>query len=292
MNLKLFFEVIMRFLKALFGGGSSKETKSDPSVSKAKNTKPVRKLASLSEAIPPKARVISDLKSFPFNIAGESNYQDALEEIASGYRRDSQAVLVTALVMLDPENRYDPNAVRVEIEGQTVGYIPKIKAKLIGEMMQAQGVRAATVEAQVRGGWRTNQHDQGHFGVRLKMPQSGWIDFGTGAKKPKSIPSVPRSKNSANTPAANGPLATEKIALWGFTKDGVEAQDIARAGGKIMAGVVKSTTIVVRNNGPITLGMQASATWKKLEELQANGHNIELITWSEIQSRIATTQTP
>ncbi|MBM3603554.1 MAG: hypothetical protein FJX25_02090 [Alphaproteobacteria bacterium] len=48
-------------------------------------------------------RVITDLKSFPFDVVGESNYQDALKEIAGGYRRDSQAFEMPAVIALDPQ---------------------------------------------------------------------------------------------------------------------------------------------------------------------------------------------
>jgi hypothetical protein len=264
----------MKFLKRLFGGRSVGEKSAKPRSSKAS---------------PLQAHVVTDLKSFRFNVVGESHYQDALEKIAGGYRRDSQAFIASAIMALDPDNSFDPNAVRVEIDGQTIGYLPSAEAKRIGGMMQDQSVSAATVEAQVRGGWRTNQHDQGHFGVRLKMPQSGWIDFGVGAQKPETMPAFPRNKNPAIIPAIDGLLSKEKIALWGFPKDGDEAKSIAHAGGQVMASVGKSTTIVVMNNGPITPGMKNSSTWRKLENLRETGQNIELVTWSEIQSRIAPT---
>ncbi|MEY8096534.1 HIRAN domain-containing protein [Falsihalocynthiibacter sp. S25ZX9] len=278
----------MKFLKALFGGRSSGNKSSKATLPKVNDLKPSIKKAS-SKARPLKAHVVTDLKSFPFNVVGEINYQDALEEIASGYRRDSQAFPTNAIMVLDPENRFDPNAVRVEIDRQTIGYLPREEAKRIGGMMRDQGVTAVTVEAQIRGGWRTNQHDQGHFGVRLKIPQSGWIDFGVGSQKPESMPAVPRTKNPAIIPAIDGPLSKEKIKLWGFPKDGEEAKTIAQAGGQVMASVGKSTTIVVMDNGPITPGMKNSSTWKKMENLRETGQNIELVTWSEIQSRIAIT---
>lgn len=132
-------------------------------------------------------RVINNLKSFPFDVVGESNYQKALEKIAGGFRRDTQAVDVTAKIVLDPTNSYDENAVRVEIDKQTVGFLPADEALRIGGMMREQGVHAAVVEAQLRGGWRTNQHDKGHFGVKLKMTKSGWVDFGVGASKPPKV---------------------------------------------------------------------------------------------------------
>jgi hypothetical protein len=276
----------MKFLKALFGARSVDDNSTKPRSAKGVTSK-VNKIS--SKASPPQARVVTELKSFRFNVVGESHYQDVLEGIAGGYRRDSQAFAVSAVMALDPENRFDLNAVRVEIDGQTIGYLPKAEAKRIGSMMQDQNVSAATVEAQVRGGWRTNQHDEGHFGVRLKLPQSGWIDFGVGAQKPEAMPVVARSKNPALIPVLDGPLSKEKITLWGFPKDGDEAMIIAQAGGQVMASVGKSTTIVIIDKRPITPGMKNSSTWKNMENLRKTGQNIELVTWSEIQSRIART---
>jgi hypothetical protein len=151
--------------------------------------------------------------------------------------------------------------------------------------MREQGVEAATVEARVRGGWRTNQYDQGHFGVFLKIPRSGWIDFGVGAEKPKGT-SPSRRRNPTPKPAADGPLVGEWIVLWGFTRDGEVAREIAAAGGKIMAGLGKSTTMIVRHDEPVTPGARASSSWRKLDELRAEGRVIKMITWPELKARI------
>jgi len=156
-------------------------------------------------------------------------------------------------------------------------------------MMREHGVESAAVEAQVRGGWRTNQHDLGNFGVRLKMPRSGWIDFGVGAPHPKPGATATRAapkKSAIPEPAPNGPLSGRWIALWGIPKDGEVAQHIATAGGKIMASLGKSTNMVVTEEGEITPGMRGSATWRKLEELRGQGHAIEMITWPELKVRI------
>ncbi len=47
------------------------------------------------------------------NVAGESHYQDALRAIAGDgeVRHDAEAHLIP-----EPENEYDPNAIRVEID--------------------------------------------------------------------------------------------------------------------------------------------------------------------------------
>jgi len=60
---------------------------------------------------------------FNLEIVGESHYQDALERVCGGRTGQSQDLIVSAVLVLDDNNRYDPNAVRVEIRGLTVGYL-------------------------------------------------------------------------------------------------------------------------------------------------------------------------
>ena len=58
------------------------------------------------------------------DVVGESNYVDNIRKIARGKTESfSNATLV-----LEPSNRYDKNAVRVDISGLTVGYISKDEA--------------------------------------------------------------------------------------------------------------------------------------------------------------------
>lgn len=147
----------MRFLKALFGKNFSQ---GDGSLVRTPGSNDMAATRTQSAATTPKsklrARVVVDLKSLPFEVVGESHYQDALEQISGGYARDSQAIVTTATIALDPGNKFDPNAVRVEIDGETVGFLAAAEARRVGRLMKDQGVATATVDSQVRGGWRTN----------------------------------------------------------------------------------------------------------------------------------------
>jgi hypothetical protein len=280
----------MRFLKSLFGAKTPQndavhaKTIAAPK-STPKNPPPVDLTASRN----PGPHVASAVNGFPFQVVGESNYQPALESIAGGYRRESQGLEVLASIVLDPKNKFDPNAVRVEIEGQTVGFLPAAEAKRVGGLMNDQGVSSALVVAEIRGGWRTNQHDQGFFGVCLKMPKSGWIDFGVGAEQPAPPPKPPRTAAKSTTPKPNatGPLSGTSIVLWGFPRDGDVAQELAAAGAKIMSGPGKTTSMVVMEDGPLTPGMRRSSTYVRIEELRAEGKTIDFITLTDIRARIA-----
>ena len=56
-------------------------------------------------------------KIYPVGIVGEVNYQDAIERTHEGE---------PARILKEPNNPYDPKALRVEnTDGDTIGYIPK-----------------------------------------------------------------------------------------------------------------------------------------------------------------------
>lgn len=136
--------------------------------------------AHTEERLQPRSRmkkVVRTTKSFGMEVVGESNYQDALIAICgkhtrAGYDGEHQATLA-----LEPSNAFDPNAVMVMIDGRRVGYLIREQAKRVGAFMRAAGLDQATCDARVQGGWRTNQHDEGHYGVKLAVPARGEIAF-------------------------------------------------------------------------------------------------------------------
>jgi len=97
------------------------------------------------------------------NVAGESHYQDALRAIAGEgeVRHDTEAHLIP-----EPENEYDPNAVRVEIDGSKVGYLPRDLAPAWGPRLAELGSRKRVggCEATVVG------PADGTLGVFLRLP--------------------------------------------------------------------------------------------------------------------------
>jgi len=58
-------------------------------------------------------------------VVGESHYQDALWKIVGGPRPDRVRYETHAVLMPEPDNRYDPNAVKVLIAGNLVGYLSR-----------------------------------------------------------------------------------------------------------------------------------------------------------------------
>lgn len=60
-------------------------------------------------------------------VAGESHYFDALRKLSG--RENTGERDVIAVLGREPNNRHDPNAVRVTIDGRVVGYLPREDAK-------------------------------------------------------------------------------------------------------------------------------------------------------------------
>jgi hypothetical protein len=115
---------------------------------------------------------------------GESHYQDSLIAICGAYSRDGTEATYEGLIEREPANPHDPNAIMVKILGRKVGYLPREQAERVSEQMRGSGLSSATCSARVRGGWRTNQYDEGSYGVQLAIPNHGRIDFGLGAEPP------------------------------------------------------------------------------------------------------------
>lgn len=98
-------------------------------------------------------------------MAGESHYQDALHAIAGTCEGEVRFETTAALVP-EPGNPHDPNAVRVEVDGRLVGYLPRAAAVAYGPVVRAPAERGRTAvcDAMVAG-------RGGMLGVFLKLPE-------------------------------------------------------------------------------------------------------------------------
>lgn len=79
-------------------------------------------------------------------VVGESFYQDALARAASGANWGVEGRLVGAQLCAEPTNTHDPNAVRVAIAGETVGYLRRDEAVRFSAALQAQGPLDCQIE--------------------------------------------------------------------------------------------------------------------------------------------------
>jgi hypothetical protein len=109
---------------------------------------------------------------YEFNIVGESHYQAVLESICGGRSEESARKETEAYLYLEKNNKYDSLAVRVDIEGNTVGYLSKPDARSYRKQLADLGHTnlVGFCSAIVVGGWYRSSSDSGHFGVKLDLP--------------------------------------------------------------------------------------------------------------------------
>lgn len=106
------------------------------------------------------------------DVVGESFYQDAIDEVSGGRTETGAAMpLVTAQLVLEPENPYDADAVRIDIGGHPCGHIPRADALDYHATLTALAEigRPATCRARITGGWQRGVLDKGHFGICLDV---------------------------------------------------------------------------------------------------------------------------
>lgn len=144
--------------------------------------------APFARSKPPSASIQWREGSFPMEVVGESYYQDALTSICGRHSRHGHEVECVATIEREPSNPCDPNSVKVVIQGQKVGHLSREQAARVGEQMSKAGLSAALCAARISGGWRTNQYDEGSFGVRLAIPNRGDIQFGKGDPRWRLLP--------------------------------------------------------------------------------------------------------
>lgn len=109
--------------------------------------------------------------SYSIGAVGESNYQEALEEVAGGRKPRGVNKRVNAELKLEDDNPHDSNAVAVLIEGHKVGYLSRSHAQGFREEAGRglESARRILCRARIRGGWNRGPRDRGHFGVTLDI---------------------------------------------------------------------------------------------------------------------------
>ena len=120
----------------------------------------------------------------PLEVKGESYYQDALRRTVRDHGRDVVAVLVP-----EPDNEYDSNAVAVWVGGGKAGYLSREDASLyqraVMELTEMEGQPIA-LQARIVGGEAARpsfgiwlQHDPSDFGVEARNRSSSGREQGS-----------------------------------------------------------------------------------------------------------------
>lgn len=106
------------------------------------------------------------------------------------------------------------------------------------------------------------------------IPLQGWLT----APKRTSAPPAPK-------PAPGGPLVGQRIAILGEPRHGALAQRIAAQGGRVVAAVGKTTTVLaVCAEEPFGY-VRYDAQFRKARELQDQGSGIEILSAAALASR-------
>src|SRR5262245_21483756 len=113
--------------------------------------------------------------AFALPVVGESHYQEAIEAICGPRSDEGEDRRVDARLVLENDNPYDSMAVRVDIQGRTVGYLSREHARQYRKQLERAGHPStdAFCTARIRGGWDRGEGGQGHYGVFLDLPMDG-----------------------------------------------------------------------------------------------------------------------
>ena len=110
-----------------------------------------------------------DFESYPFEIVGEASYQSNISKFA--VMRDGKGCFteMEARIVREPNNSYDKNACRVDINGLVVGYFARNHAESWVRLLDKLNISDSSevyVKAVIVGGGN-KEHK---FGVRLDIP--------------------------------------------------------------------------------------------------------------------------
>ncbi|HEY3560641.1 MAG TPA: HIRAN domain-containing protein [Kribbella sp.] len=115
-------------------------------------------------------------------VVGESRYQEALWSLSGAQVGQSVRCAVAAVLVPEPQNAYDPNAVAVAIEGHRVGYLDRSTAAAyvsgLNELMRLHEAHIGLWGVIVGGGYYEDgpgrlgvwlEHEPSEFGVAKPM---------------------------------------------------------------------------------------------------------------------------
>ena len=108
---------------------------------------------------------------YNFDVVGESFQRDHLVALLKKNKVIEVGEFATsAMLELEPTNDFDPNAVKVMVDGLQVGYVPKTFSGDVTRMINDKGVTEFEVPALL--GW-DNNNPMPAIGVKLDMGEFG-----------------------------------------------------------------------------------------------------------------------
>jgi hypothetical protein len=101
---------------------------------------------------------------------GEASYQDALRRICGSDRWEDVRCDVRAVLVPEPSNQYDPNAVMVQVDGQLVGYLSRGDAIEYRPTTQLLFEEQHVIVCDARICGRGPGSDTANLGIFLELP--------------------------------------------------------------------------------------------------------------------------
>ena len=114
--------------------------------------------------------------SVVMDVGGESHYQHNLESIAGPKNEVGYNLAVDVVLIREPDNEFDSNAIAVYAAAQApgaeavkVGYVARETAVGLAPAIDRRNGEGETVglEGAIRGGWDRGGDDVGYFGISL-----------------------------------------------------------------------------------------------------------------------------
>ena len=109
--------------------------------------------------------------TFAVQVVSALNYQYILESLCGPRQEKGENRVVMARLVLDDDNLYDNQAVRVEIKNLLVGYLSGKTALAYRELLQQSRHPQAIAgcRAKITGGWRDKNGNKGNYELGLDI---------------------------------------------------------------------------------------------------------------------------
>ncbi|MDD4073434.1 MAG: HIRAN domain-containing protein [Desulfobacterales bacterium] len=122
-------------------------------------------------AVSPSYTAVASPRTFDVTVVGVHYYQEALQRICNNRRENGVPIYEQATLVPENDNPEDANAVRIDIEGETVGYLSRRKAAIWrGKMISENSSGTVKCPAQIF--WDRNYVAEGSYWLLLDIDLS------------------------------------------------------------------------------------------------------------------------
>lgn len=114
-----------------------------------------------------------ELGLFDVDIVGESHYQQNIATLAGTHGDRGPDKVCKAHLIPEDDNPYDNQAIRVEIEGMTIGYLSRDDAPSFRRRLSAKKLagQVTTCQASLKGGHVMKNNKQAAYGIMLDIKE-------------------------------------------------------------------------------------------------------------------------